>query len=596
MTAMGPVLRPGAHNMAATAVALTLSMMDCAMSTSTTTIMTTTTTTTIEPYEWFVGYWGECEDQCGRMQQKLREVYCHRKCSVYRCARVASEDCLNLGLARPSSSEQCSTMSAPCTTSTLPVTTTTRSTTTPATTALATTQVASGANWECLVSLGDVDPSECDTVTTACGTGCPCCRQPPAETSTTTSSGGAVTANSGSSSDAAAPPSQPPSEDSGGIWIVIVVVASGVLAAVALCISLAICRTSKKAARESELPQYVTHPPSKGPTAAWKPQDGDLSPSATDKFEAWMEYERMNASFSKPPTFEEFDLPGPGSARNVEGAKSDAGAVDPGRPPGWAEAEGSDSDSDLDPENMFDFASGVGADGEKFPQRRKTWAAGVGASDGMHSAEASGAESRFEGQKDRSDRGSSGREARHSKSKKSRNRESTSTSGTGESAPQAGSAPKADSKPKRPRTKAEERFDAPEEKEKPRKTRSSSGEHHTRGTAVPPRSPDADVPRGSRSANDASTPPPKASASPDSEGASPPAKPPDAGGTADSAAAEIIAKVDAELDAGMAKDLEWRRHHFKGLMLQWHPDKNHSMFATEVFRHVVARRARYLEA
>jgi len=66
---------------------------------------------------------------------------------------------------------------------------------------------------------------------------------------------------------------------------------------------------------------------------------------------------------------------------------------------------------------------------------------------------------------------------------------------------------------------------------------------------------------------------------------------------ADSAAADLIAKVDLELDQAQSKDLETRRRVFKNLMLKWHPDKNQEeAMATEVFRHVMARRGAFLEA
>lgn len=61
----------------------------------------------------------------------------------------------------------------------------------------------------------------------------------------------------------------------------------------------------------------------------------------------------------------------------------------------------------------------------------------------------------------------------------------------------------------------------------------------------------------------------------------------------------IIATIDKELDGTRGKDLEWRRRHFRELMLRWHPDKNRKESpeqAAEVFRHVMARRGGYLDA
>lgn len=62
-------------------------------------------------------------------------------------------------------------------------------------------------------------------------------------------------------------------------------------------------------------------------------------------------------------------------------------------------------------------------------------------------------------------------------------------------------------------------------------------------------------------------------------------------------AADLIAKVDKELDQTQSKDLETRRRTFKNLILKWHPDKNQEeVLAAEVFRHLMSRRGRYLEA
>eukprot|EP00930_Biecheleria_cincta_P055087 TRINITY_DN41455_c0_g1_i1.p1 TRINITY_DN41455_c0_g1~~TRINITY_DN41455_c0_g1_i1.p1 ORF type:complete len:741 (-),score=72.86 TRINITY_DN41455_c0_g1_i1:240-2441(-) len=64
-----------------------------------------------------------------------------------------------------------------------------------------------------------------------------------------------------------------------------------------------------------------------------------------------------------------------------------------------------------------------------------------------------------------------------------------------------------------------------------------------------------------------------------------------------SAAFDLITKVDCELDQTSGKDLETRRKVFKNLMLRWHPDKNQTeTMAAEIFRHLMSRRDRYLEA
>lgn len=60
----------------------------------------------------------------------------------------------------------------------------------------------------------------------------------------------------------------------------------------------------------------------------------------------------------------------------------------------------------------------------------------------------------------------------------------------------------------------------------------------------------------------------------------------------------IVARLNSELDTTRAKDVEWRRRHFKGLLLRWHPDKNRERpeLAAEVLKHLLARRSGYLDS
>lgn len=63
-----------------------------------------------------------------------------------------------------------------------------------------------------------------------------------------------------------------------------------------------------------------------------------------------------------------------------------------------------------------------------------------------------------------------------------------------------------------------------------------------------------------------------------------------------------VVRLDADLDETQKEDLEFRRKHFKDLLLKWHPDKNtggmgeaeSAAQANEVFKHLLARRKRYL--
>lgn len=57
--------------------------------------------------------------------------------------------------------------------------------------------------------------------------------------------------------------------------------------------------------------------------------------------------------------------------------------------------------------------------------------------------------------------------------------------------------------------------------------------------------------------------------------------------------------IDFEVNASMSKPLEWRKRHFRQLLLSWHPDKNRgdakrALVATGVFQHIQSRKERYL--
>lgn len=138
------------------------------------------------------------------------------------------------------------------------------------------------------------------------------------------------------------------------------------------------------------------------------------------------------------------------------------------------------------------------------------------------------------------------------------------------------------------------------------------GNAHTKGGAVPPR------PKAGRTEDSGNAGAGGIGGNPRGgadAGAGPAPGSPDGGGSArrepvdtlplnvvgpekESAIEDLIAKVDTQLDATRAKDLEWKRQHFKELMLKWHPDKNKDDVnhqATEVFKHLMAQRASYLD-
>lgn len=59
---------------------------------------------------------------------------------------------------------------------------------------------------------------------------------------------------------------------------------------------------------------------------------------------------------------------------------------------------------------------------------------------------------------------------------------------------------------------------------------------------------------------------------------------------------DIMAKLGMELDRTQSRSLEWRRKHFKEILLRWHPDKNPQLYATAVFQKLMVLRVGYLDA
>lgn len=59
---------------------------------------------------------------------------------------------------------------------------------------------------------------------------------------------------------------------------------------------------------------------------------------------------------------------------------------------------------------------------------------------------------------------------------------------------------------------------------------------------------------------------------------------------------DIMAKLGMDLDRTQSRTLEWRRKHFKEILLKWHPDKNPHLYATAVFQKLMLMRVGYLDA
>lgn len=79
------------------------------------------------------------------------------------------------------------------------------------------------------------------------------------------------------------------------------------------------------------------------------------------------------------------------------------------------------------------------------------------------------------------------------------------------------------------------------------------------------------------------------------QGASPHSTEPNAAETGE-IVSDIMARLGMELDRTQSRSLEWRRKHFKEMLLKWHPDKNPHLHATAVFQKLMIMRVGYLDA
>jgi len=113
--------------------------------------------------------------------------------------------------------------------------------------------------------------------------------------------------------------------------------------------------------------------------------------------------------------------------------------------------------------------------------------------------------------------------------------------------------------------------------------------HRKSWSATPPKSSQKSPPKAAPQSPSSETPPPKAAASP----------PVDAEPLTKDPSVASIAQLEEDLKATGSKDQNWRRQHFRELLLRWHPDKGSAhpesaSHAAAVVCHLLGRRSRYL--
>eukprot|EP00445_Apocalathium_hangoei_P013567 CAMPEP_0203881554 /NCGR_PEP_ID=MMETSP0359-20131031/25846_1 /ASSEMBLY_ACC=CAM_ASM_000338 /TAXON_ID=268821 /ORGANISM="Scrippsiella Hangoei, Strain SHTV-5" /LENGTH=531 /DNA_ID=CAMNT_0050801403 /DNA_START=31 /DNA_END=1626 /DNA_ORIENTATION=+ len=527
-----------------------------------------TTTAPIALVYYFSGPWADCTPACG-YGFRAREVYCARTCSLYRCPHAPDPgECSNF--TAPISSEACTDLPTcpPATSSTAPP---------PGTTGLAgvgtsrtTTVLLSGGGsvtsdlYECEVLVGGgSSPSYClASFVGLCEAGCPCCREwasssPPVVTQPT------ITTGSRSQTDTGVPTEETSSFPS---WTITLVVASVCAASLLISIAYCVLRTVR---RVGKAPPVASKPP---PAFANRFASGRrLSQGQREVPEAWASWDEeawqepvhcfvespsagsstQSTSAAGPQTF------GRPSASTAASAGAASAAGDNGLPrAGKASSGTSGGDSPSRASRRSPSRSATAVPGRQpgaaceepppDPQRSKSEGAGFSKPEARSSAGGAAA-----------DGGEAG------KSKRSR-------------------APGSDERPgqaQRPPSSSSQRPSS-----EPPGARADGRASGNAGASSSTSAPGGDAKaEGEGSGSGSTTASPKAAV--------------DDGG--DPVVAKIIAKIGDELDKTASKDVEWRRLHFKGLMLRWHPDKNRTETpeqAAAVFRHLMDRRDRYLEA
>eukprot|EP00930_Biecheleria_cincta_P066380 TRINITY_DN5249_c0_g1_i1.p1 TRINITY_DN5249_c0_g1~~TRINITY_DN5249_c0_g1_i1.p1 ORF type:complete len:598 (+),score=109.83 TRINITY_DN5249_c0_g1_i1:113-1906(+) len=562
------------------------------------TVTLTTITTTVPYFQYFSGYWSACSQTCGR-GTRSREVYCQRTCSTYICPRADERECSVY--VRPTASEDC--FGPPCPEATT-VTVTVPPTSTLVTSTVTTTRpVATGS---CVPIFGG-DRSSCLPQAEAalrCRAGCPCCQmqQDNSGSSGTTAIVPSDSSGGGSVADDPGPQSTTASTADGSTTVIIIAVASS-CAVIALVLALlwwrsCIVRAEKsRALREKYAKEKVRD------AAAQEAKEKTRTTSFRTK---------------RPPTTNAED----GTIFDRE-----FGAGVPSAPP-----EGYEFNEHFDEEEgrAGDASSERHRREEPSPTNRSKFKANGDKhwrSSEQPDVATSNARARANKPNDRQRRADKSEDSDECLTPPSGSpRSKQPETGSSTLPPGFAAASRAQRRTGKdsfdPSSFAETQEPPPQ---MPGQANSESDEtpkgnanNPRRGMATPPRANEA--PPRDDGQNKPKRPAPGAEGGGSSGGAQPGASAgaqsgaSSAGGggrnnreedddprvaketAASAAAADLIAKVDHELDEALNKDLETRRKIIKALILQWHPDKNQEEErATEVFRHLMARRPRYLQ-
>lgn len=583
------------------------------------TITSTTITSTVwvPEFQYFSGRWSSCSPQCGR-GTRSREVHCIRTCSVYGlyCPKADEAECSWEGV-RPADSEDC--LGPPCpeattVTATVPITST-RVTSTVTTTGAVASEVV------CLPIFGG-DRSSCLPQAEAalrCRAGCPCCQLLQQQ-----NDGGSGASNTtalpdgsgggGSSANDAGPQITVarPADDSSSIIIVAVASACAVIALVLALLWWRSCVRRAEISRALR-EKYAKNDKERGMDAATQ--------AANEK--------QRTTSFrtKRPPTTK---------AEDGTIFDTNLGAGVPSAPPeGYQFNEPSDAEEGRAGGTWEAQQEGpTSKNRSKFKANRDThWRSSEQPDVGATATESG--TNRSDGRQRRADKSEDSDECLTPPSGSPRSKQPQSGSATlppgfaaasraqrraGKDSLDPSSFAGAQEPPpqmpgQEPPPQMPGQADAESEETRTGTAGNSGSSNPRRGMATPPRANEDDSQNKKTKESKRSAPGADSSGnSADADaGGSPSGSAPGGGAgsnreeedddprvaketAASAAAADLIAKVDRELDEALTKDLETRRKIFKALILHWHPDKNQEEErATEVFRYLMARRTRYLQ-
>eukprot|EP00434_Breviolum_minutum_P011774 symbB.v1.2.010390.t1/scaffold638.1/size177989/9 len=531
-----------------------------ATSTTDQTTNTSTTTTTVPEFSFYVGDWAVCSVTC-EIGSRQREVFCYRTCSNPRaCTSGVTEwDCFNLGQTKPSETDLCFGAEPVCpatSTATASKTQTRTITTSTATEVTQTTTRGVVDGWECVPGGNNCVVEQ--IAATQCGTLCSCCQrsttQAPFIPSRTTTP-------------------RPVVEDSSGVLVAVLV--GLVVTAACVVVVFAVIGWRYYANK----PKIRQKPRSHGPHGPHTVQAEAFGASADQD-------RRVHPDEPSEKTVFDRKL-----GRGVPSAAPD-GYYD--GPPDWMnDEEAGTSSKTTSPRGAFSrahshsaFETGKQESAKSAsPSRRRR----------QETQDPETQESRKPPEPERpSPNAPSGTLPPGYAAAARKNRR------TGKDPPDVGGSDDAEAREAETNMPGQANAESPKSKGAPKsegpKSSSASAPNQESKAGQAPKGGGSDQKHEKDSPRDAGN----ASRSKTGTGAreSSKANPRVAADTAAvPEASDLIAKVDHELDQSQCKDLETRRRVFKNLILKWHPDKNQEeVLAAEVFRHLMGRRGRFLEA